>query len=1033
MLCYTVLAQVFKDTRSRDADPGADFTEEEKLAWRSRSMDFFAEAPLTQKEKKKKDGKKLFAMPRQGSLDFLRAVQNALQGIGVNMSIFDIRPPSAAPASEVQPGPASSISATPPVLSICMDQDHGQWGALHFLQFKKGMNIVGLRDPFHRAWNDMGLALRKAGAWPSYLNSLFVFNISYGPWQNAAFFRDLQNSAADIGQLLDADDPLLLRLWPDVVLDQMGGQDSSVMDASSREMREHFLKEFVHDKSFSVKGPKVSVSRWFSWMKAQTFWDKHWHTKALAIIHIAMHQGWSSSAAGFWEHPQMTPRQALQEQASSSTGPSAANKAKAGFNALRTKSHNTLHAVGRLMIDKELVSMTRMIAMAANPEYTYFSKMQRELKGPGASLEFSCTWALWGWLPTLVQTAGALCDLEGMERAGFTVNFTALHTSLGIMSPAVAWQDSLATSLARLVTGIVAERAGSMVWHTSFYPGRLAGIFNEEASVGIMEELKVCTGAWRAAQQQAGPILKKMVQRSPFGTTYMKWVVVIAEQGGWQCTNMLKELVAAVFSGIGQSKIIEDNNQRLRDRETRDNSSKEVAHLAIWQTPVVNNLLGQYGFSEVQAPTVVTQAPASMEHLFNPTASAKKRKRRELGEPESECTEPGDPEDAMKESFKEITGRQDWVTCNPKSLQNHISDMVFMQWCHQNDGCWHLAASAWKAQLAPEGHLLAEKATSTVFIIIKALEHAFLAWPAKRLTEKFWTLEKVKKLQWKTMVDFDTFKVVPTRFVSPLHLFASGQKEIPQVVWKVVGKPQPLLTHHARNGFAHISEGVMQKVYIDKGWEEPPVARGDADRRQEIALGLMSKIEPETTQEAALEAIRRAHLLAHPDAGCELQINQEMLRDVVLAGEQAKFVDFMKDAEAAQAKAEKRHKQARVAVARHFTKKQAGAARGGRRAAPRWQAREGERVEEVLGFITSHAPAVGSIHPDASNGRWFLVHPLLGRKSISWSERGHSLAAGMCLHQLWSWHMEASGGDPPFQLASLLPVGPAAGCLQQAE
>ena len=254
-------------------------------------------------------------------------------------------------------------------------------------------------------------------------------------------------------------------------------------------------------KRFPSRGRRVSVSRWFSWMQAQAFWDKHWHTKALAIWHIAMHQGWPSSAAGFWEHPQMTPRQALQEQASSSTGPSATHEARAGCNALRTKSHNTLHAVGRLTIDRELAPMTRMIAMAANPGYTYFSKMQRELKGPGASLEFSCTWALWGWMPTLVQTAGALGDLEGMERAGFTVNLTALHTSLGIRSPAVAWEDSLATSLARLVTGIVAERAGSMVWHSSFYPGRLAGIFNEEASAGIMEELKVCTGAWRAAQQ----------------------------------------------------------------------------------------------------------------------------------------------------------------------------------------------------------------------------------------------------------------------------------------------------------------------------------------------------------------------------------------------------------------------------------------------------------------------------------------------------------------------------------------------------
>ena len=225
---------------------------------------------------------------------------------------------------------------------------------------------------------------------------------------------------------MDAGDPLLLKLWPDVVLDQVGGLDSSAMDVGSREVREQFLKEFVHDKAFPVKGPKVSVSRWFSWVQAQAFWDKHWHTKALAILHIAMHQGWSSSAAGFWEHPQMTPGQALQEQASSSTGPSATNKARAGFNTLRTKSRNTLHAVCRLMIDKELVSMTRMTAMAANPGYFYFSKMQRELKGPGASLEFSCTWALWGWMPTLVQTAGALGGLEGMERAGFTVNFITL-------------------------------------------------------------------------------------------------------------------------------------------------------------------------------------------------------------------------------------------------------------------------------------------------------------------------------------------------------------------------------------------------------------------------------------------------------------------------------------------------------------------------------------------------------------------------------------------------------------------------------
>ena len=185
---------------------------------------------------------------------------------------------------------------------------------------------------------------------------------------------------------------------------------------------------------------------------------------------------------------------------------------------------------------------------------------------------------------------------------------------------------------------------------------------------------------------------------------------------------------------------------------------------------------------------------------------------------------------------------------------------------------------------------------------------------------------------------------------SPTMCFSDDAAFFSQVVWKVAGTLQPPLTHHARKGFAHVSEGAMQKAYRDKGWEEPLDASGDADRKQEIALDLASKIEPDATQEAAWEAIRKAHLPAHPEAACELQINPKMLRDVVLVEEQADFADCMNDAEAAQETAKKRHRQARVAVARHFANKQ-NAARGGRRAAPRWQAHEGERVEDVLGSI----------------------------------------------------------------------------------
>jgi hypothetical protein len=311
---------------------------------------------------------------------------------------------------------------------------------------------------------------------------------------------------------------------------------------------------------------------------------------------------------------------------------------------------------------------------------------------------------------------------------------------------------------------------------------------------------------------------------------------------------------------------------------------------------------------------------------------------------------------------------------------------------------------------------------SYLFYITK--QYGLIVWFTHNKENLTNCLEKVKKLQSKTMVDFETFKVVPTRFISPLHLFASCEKEISQLVWNVVCKPQPLLTHHARNGFA-LSK-VMRRSTTTSVGRRPEVMQPQAGD----CLGLMSKIQPETTQEAA--RVHQEAPLACSSRCCRAPDQPDAERCGPSWESQVRSLH--EDAEAAQ---EGKEEESGLDFKSSTTTTEGESGLDFKSSTTTTSPGRTMRVrgfEEVLFFITSHAPAAMSIHPDASNCRWFRGSiSWCERGSISWCERGHSLAAGMCFHQLWSLHMEASFGEPPFQLASLLPVGPAARCLQHAE
>ena len=128
--------------------------------------------------------------------------------------------------------------------------------------------------------------------WCVWLNNICQWNVSYGPWQSGAYFRQMQATAENLGAELTPGDPLLNYLW-DAIL--MGGGS-----ASAHLNRQKFIEELVCQKSFNVKGPKASPSRWFSWHVAFNTWDRCHHTRLLGLCSLGIKCGWFSHYSEVW-------------------------------------------------------------------------------------------------------------------------------------------------------------------------------------------------------------------------------------------------------------------------------------------------------------------------------------------------------------------------------------------------------------------------------------------------------------------------------------------------------------------------------------------------------------------------------------------------------------------------------------------------------------------------------------------------------------------------------------------------------------
>lgn len=473
----------------------------------------------------------------------------------------------------------------------------------------------------------------------------------------------------------------------------------------------------------------------------------------------------------------------------------------------------------------------------------------------------------------------------------------------------------------------------------------------------------------------------------------------------------LKQRACGLFGGIGQEDIIEDTLGKVRDKQVRAASSKEMRCMAAWNVPVEVGQIAKFERNEVDITSVTDVADSgNYGHMFFPEVQ----------------------DDADRLDLSDILKVKDWQTYNAMTLRDLPADLQLMRTCKKMDRL-NGSEDAWWALLVPLHTAIIHRPPGEkgrIFFVLSKCPSGILTWPIRRTGVTCLTFGGGgSKSQWESVLALDHMEVVPFTPISPIHAFLLNDSVAFDNVGIMAshGKPIDLLEYQALNGFSDVPESAMLKLFKTKDWEVPlPEDDQDIDYDSLLAYDLVQRLHPDLDADGLLEVMSKRLKAATPacDGSLDTIMEDDMLEEVCGLGDKKVIKSHL---------ASKRKDQAiRETVTPKFrahVEKYCGKYKKGKFTMPladkvkKYKLKTIDGIERwwhtILGdskFIDEHRPSKGSVWQDDRNGRWRISYPVGHVRSVSWTTLGMETASVVVLKQLWAWHTAATGQQCPFPL-----------------
>eukprot|EP00974_Lingulodinium_polyedra_P092425 8954768-Lingulodinium_polyedra.AAC.1 len=231
-----------------------------------------------------------------------------------------------------------------------------------------------------------------------------------------------------------------------------------------------------------------------------------------------------------------------------------------------------------------------------------------------------------------------------------------------------------------------------MSWHWGSWPGLLARFASDNLQAK-REALQLLRADWQAfvaarELQEAAPFLATLVRKSPFSTVLLKEIAAECCQEPFppeaEVLETLQKVCTTIYRGWGQTKIVEDGFQAIRDREDRDVRNKRVSLITQWSYLRDEGVIAKHQREEFTP----AERPTGPEETKKVPLSNFEGKRR-----------------TPTIDGSSILRKADWPTLTAQTSQGVAAEMALLRWCHKQD-CMELASSCWKCNFIPAGTVI---------------------------------------------------------------------------------------------------------------------------------------------------------------------------------------------------------------------------------------------------------------------------------------------------------------------------------------
>lgn len=393
-------------------------------------------------------------------------------------------------------------------VTINLDQGSDGWAALNFASYALHLNVLGLKDPAHRCWNDCCLAMKVCGVWPLMLAFIVVASCDHGPWQDSRWYTESVEAARTYEQLAGPGGcPIFEQLFPKICRDK--GLSS---EGASEELKADIFGDIR--AAFAKKLPKVASSRWFAVCDALSVMDELWHSRLAILLYISINGGWMRGHG----EKMFRMSEVLGGEASNADegGRQATGRDTDDVRHLKKQCANNLHFCCELLLESDYQSLLRGLCGLLDPVRADHGLHLQDNRSCGAGLEYYILQASGACMQPLREVLAFLSDHSFWDKVGVWCDGPVPPVA-SALEARTCNDNELVSKLADFAIVLVGIRLREVLYHTRGWPGSFPAMLNPELGDGVLERLRQDLGLYeRLVRPKVGAFWKQVNKRSSF-------------------------------------------------------------------------------------------------------------------------------------------------------------------------------------------------------------------------------------------------------------------------------------------------------------------------------------------------------------------------------------------------------------------------------------------------------------------------------------------------------------------------------------